>query len=331
MKWSLLPIIGLAGLTTGGLWLTGCRVPSADHLRVAFYNVENLFDTVDDPSRNDDEFTPAGRQKWTEERYRIKLERIARVLQATGPAPLIGLAEVENRKVLEDLVAHPLLAPHGWDIVHEESPDERGIDVALLVRRDLLAADKHVAFSSGMISPTRDILYARIRHRSGDTLHVWVNHWPSRSGGVTQTAAKRDTVARRLATLRDSLVAMFPGTLFLAMGDFNDTPTDPSVQWLVSTGQGMINPFTSLSNEGLGSYIYRGRWDMLDQILIGPVGNWRLRDAQILKEPWMLYHDAKYGPVPNRTYGGPNYYGGYSDHLPVWIDLERKSGRAAKP
>ncbi|MCO6484544.1 MAG: endonuclease, partial [Saprospiraceae bacterium] len=185
MKPSLLPIIGLAGLTIGGLCLSGCRVPAADHLRVAFYNVENLFDTVNDPECDDDEFTPAGQKKWTEERYMIKLERIARVLQATGPASLIGLAEVENRKVLEDLIAHPFLAAHTWDIIHQESPDERGIDVALLVRRDLLAADTQVAFSSGMISPTRDILYARIRHRRGDTLHVWVNHWPSRSGGVT--------------------------------------------------------------------------------------------------------------------------------------------------
>lgn len=309
----------------GLLLFSGCGVQRTEPLTAGFYNVENLFDTLDHPLTADEDFTPRGRLAWDETRYRHKLTQLARVIQALGPPRLLGLAEVENALVLSDLIATSPLQSGSFAIVHHESPDQRGIDVALLydTRQFRLLESKPIPVPTER--PTRDILAATLRSEQGDTLVVLVNHWPSRSGGAEKTAPLRELAAATLRHFVDSLLQARPQTLALVMGDFNDNPADRSIREVLARDL-LVNPFLALHFSGIGSYNYRGNWDMLDQImynpgLLSPGSPWQRSEAGVLRERWMLYEDPKFGPSPNRTYGGPNYYGGYSDHLPVWMKL----------
>ena len=310
--------------------------------RLAFYNVENLFDLEDDPLTLDEEFTPSGKLQWTPERYQTKLDHLAQVVEGMGFPALLGLAEVENAKVLEDFRGKTVLKNQDYGIVHYDSPDLRGIDVALLFRKSifkvLTSETIRIEYTPELLAErpndkTRDILFVQGIFQKKDTLNVLIAHAPSRSGGQTETEPKRIFVARQIRKKADELFKRNPAANIVIMGDLNDEPTDPSVATALSA-KGLAGPsakstlydcFYQLDAAGKGSYRYRGNWNMLDHIilsgnLLDPVSRLYFSKPQIFQQDWMMYEDATYGKSPNRTYGGARYFGGYSDHLPIFME-----------
>ncbi len=303
---------------------------------IATYNVENLFDTEDDPHKNDNAFTPGGKYRWTKRRYRKKLKQIAKVinrLNEKAPLVLLELVEIENRKVLEDLVQ---LLNFEVGIVHRESDDRRGIDVALLYRKDWFKVLQVQRLPNPpQARTTRNILYVRGTLK-GVELHVFLNHWPSRRGGEKKTFHKRVAMARLLRRKVDKILAKDPDAAILIMGDFNDYPDDVSLRKaLKATPHSHRN--ATLCNlayatheaceedAAICSHCYRKHWGMLDQIIISQslcqgIGNlYLLQEAQAFYTPDMLYSHPRYGLMPNRTFSGVTYHAdGYSDHLPVY-------------
>lgn len=302
-----------------------------DTLVVAFYNVENLFD-VDDDRRNhgDDEYTPDGSRRWTQERYDRKLNDLARAIRSIdelrGP-DVIGLAEVENRRVLERLVGE-FLPSGAYGIVHHDSPDERGIDVALLYRRNRVEFERSAAHRVDLDDGdrTRDILEATLSSR-GTRFTVLVNHWPSRSGGRVESEPKRLRAAAAAARIIDSLAAASSATELIMIGDFNDEPFDHSIARTI--GDRMINLAEPLARTGgIGSYYYKGRWEVIDQILVSPAlldssGLVAIETSQHVFAPEFL-RDARAHATdrpPYRTYKGNHYIRGVSDHFPVFARI----------
>ena len=293
--------------------------------QVVFYNVENLFDTTDDPRTNDDDFTPAGRLQWTADRYATKLSHLAQAISWSGDRlpDLIGLAEVENRAVVQDLASTSPLDGGQYEVVHFDSPDERGIDVALLVKRGVGEVTGERALRVDLDGDhTRDVLYARLG-TGGTTWHLYVCHWPSRREGPAVSAPKRLEAA---LTLREHLDEVRgPGDRVLIMGDFNDTPTDASIQ----KGLGATcDPSAELvalmcvdQPEGHGSHNFRGDWAYLDQFITDPVTAGEVASAKALWDQRLLFRHPKYGRSPDKTYSGTSYKGGYSDHLPIVLRL----------
>lgn len=313
-------------------------------LQVAFYNVENLFDTEDDPLTEDDEFTPHSAKNWSKERYQDKLDKLAKVIDGIGkgktPA-IIGLSEVENAQVMTDLIQKTPI-PDSYQVVHYDSPDVRGIDVGLIYDSEVfkLIDDKKysIQFPFDPLVKTRDILYVKGSIKE-DTIHLFVNHWSSRRGGQEASEPKRVTAAKVLRTVLDSVFMSDEDAKVLIMGDFNDEPTNKSVLETLKakpdTALHSLKPFDlcnmsyTLKQQSYGTYRYKGNWNMLDQMivsgsLVNDKNGLRIAEttARIFQEPWMMYEDRKYGPSPSRTYGGPNYYGGYSDHLPTYLNLK---------
>lgn len=311
-------------------------------LTVVFYNVENLFDLQDEPGKSDEEFTPDGEKNWTKERYNKKLADISRVLASVNSDELpeiIGLCEIENRKVLEDLVSHENIAKGRYKIVHHESPDFRGIDCALIYRPKEFKVLEHspiqVVLQDKPDYKTRDILYVKGKTKNQEELHIFVNHWPSRIGGVAQTEPIRVEVATILKEKIDAILKVSPGGNIIVMGDMNDEPINKS---LVATlgavapnypGAVLKNLMFNPDNEGEGSYNYRGNWNMLDNLIVSESllddkgFRCQERSGYIFRREWMEYKNRDGESVPNRTYGGPNYYGGISDHFPVYFRLVR--------
>jgi hypothetical protein len=312
---------------------------------VVSYNVENLFDTINSPLTEDDEFTPEGAKKWTYKRYEKKLNDLARVfLSLPGkelPA-LIGLAEIENMGVLKDLTNERGLRKGGYEIVHEDGQDPRGIECALLYRPDLFKYKSHEYVPiSDPVDPDylyRGILHVQGKGPDGSSLHIFVNHWKSRSGGVRETERQRMFSAITLRKQLDLLMARESDFKVIIMGDFNDEPTNRSMinglsalnkRYNIEMGD-HYNLFYDLHNAGgEGSYNYRGSWNMLDQIIVSynllnqerglTTG---FESGQILKEEWMLFHSEQYGEnLPSATYRGTEYYGGPSDHLPIYVEF----------
>lgn len=312
------------------------------NLTVVFYNVENLFDLEDEPGKQDGEFTPQSEKNWDTNKYQKKLADISRVISGINEGDLpeiVGLCEVENEKVLQDLVRTGLLANGNYRIVHHESPDLRGIDCALIYRPDEFQIVDHFAvpvrFEDDPEYTTRDILYVKGRTLNREELHIFVNHWPSRIGGVAQTEPKRLKVARTLKSKIDSVMIASPNGHIIVMGDMNDEPDNKSLLEVLgakppsSPGALLVNLMFPEFEEGRGSYNYRGSWDMLDNLIVSP----GLLDSKgfsvvgekgyIYRESWMEYTNSQGDVGPNRTYGGPNYYGGVSDHFPVYFRLRR--------
>lgn len=308
-----------------------------------FYNVENLFDTIDDPQTRDEQFLPDGAYNWTSSRYYWKLQRTAKVLLNAGEWDLpvaVGLCEIENRSVLEDLLRLTPLSRLGYGFIHEESPDERGIDVALLYREDLFRPIYHRAvplrFDFDPDDRTRDMLY--VAGRLGpDTLHLMVNHWPSRSGGAAASEPKRIAAALAARHLMDSLQQVQPGAKVIMMGDFNDGPTDVSVSDILSAAAtiqeaqetGLFNCMAPLARKGFGTHKYQQEWNTLDQFMVSlslldATSGWSVSEtsATICRMPFLLEDDPSLpGDRPFRTFIGPRFHGGYSDHLPILLTL----------
>lgn len=326
------------------VWLSCSLVSLAQNnqYRIVFYNVENLFDTRDDFRTSDQEFTPAGANYWTESRYKTKQSKIAETLRAAGGRELplfIGLAEVENRLVVDDLIRQTALLPGKYGVVHQDSPDERGIDVAFLYRKALFkplqSGFLKVTFPTDTTDKTRDILYV-----SGllgvDTLHFFVCHFPSMSGGEKKSEWKRICAAQVLRHKADSVRTIQPGAKIIIMGDFNGK-ADTDAQKMLGTkssdqakyiSDSLYNTGYYLLSEKYGSYRYRGVWQTLDHVIVsGSLLNARqgVRTGNrltVFSAPFLLEEDKKYsGNKPRPTYRGPIYIGGYSDHLPVYLDL----------
>ena len=305
-----------------------------DQLYLAFYNVENLFDTLDDATTLDEDFTPTGRQKWTSQRYFRKLDNLAKVIEGMHMPILLGLCEVENATVLRDLCGHGPLKAADYDFVHFESTDRRGIDVALLYRKAYFQPKqqeyirfefpKDILLENEEGYTSRDILKVEGEFFNKAPLTIFVNHWPSRRGGLTASEPKRLFVASQL---RQQINQLSPQTPILIMGDFNDETDNKSIATVLDSSTPLYNCLAQLDEQGKGSYNFRGNWNMLDQMIVSKnllekKGKVQTHSPAIFDAEWLMYKDKKRGPRPNRTYGGPNYYGGYSDHLPVYMVVE---------
>jgi len=300
--------------------------------------VENLFDIYDDTLKDDDEFLPGGTRRWNFKRYNSKLNSVYKTIAAAGewsPPPLIALCEIENRKVLEDLLYRTNFRKYDYGILHEDSQDPRGIDVCMIFRRDLIEVIDYCYFKAPELIrddfATRSILYARCLF-SGDTIHLFINHWPSRRGGVLAGEPKRQMIAEMVRNKIDSIAAdKFHESKIIVVGDFNTSPGDHVMKTLTfrsDSGLTMINLSDNLS-KGSGTYRYKGIWEMPDQVLVSDAliksskGIYTGRDYfRIFNEDFLLMKDPGYpGLQPYSTWRGFNYLGGYSDHLPVILDL----------
>ena len=310
--------------------------------RVMFYNVENLFDCQHDTLKNDYEFLPDAAKGWTQARYYDKLKKIAKVIVATGVKDvpdLVGLCEVENDRCMKDLTEHSLLREAGYRYVMTDSPDQRGIDVALLYQRgSFKLLDKNsirIPHEEIDRTPTRDILHVAGQVLSGDTLDVFVCHMPSRSGGEEKSEPYRLFTAQILHASVDSLMNVSRHPNILIMGDFNDYPTNNSIAKVLGAvaPKGEVQAtqlYNLMDGRKDGTYRYRGEWGVLDQLIVSGFllqGHDGIRTsydkAQIVRFPFLLEEDEKYGgDIPFRTYWGRKYHGGFSDHLPVSVDFE---------
>ncbi|MCJ7466386.1 MAG: endonuclease/exonuclease/phosphatase family protein [Maribacter sp.] len=312
----------------------------------AFYNIENLFDTENDSLTFDDDRTPEGKDHWTPERFHQKITNIAKVLSEIGAdvtrtsPDLIGLCEVENSEVLECLVNHPYLQDKHYGIIHFDSPDERGIDVALLYKKEaflpiFFRSHRLLLFNiEGERDFTRDQLVV-----SGllDTeyIHIIVNHWPSRSGGEARSKPNRLAAAQLNKRIIDSITATDPESKIIGMGDLNDDPISDSLKKVLKTKgnkrslteSDLFNPMEKLFKKGVGTLAYRDHWNLFDQIfmtanLVDPNSQeYRFWKAGIFKPPYLVTQSGPYKGYPFRTYSAGNYTGGYSDHFPVYIYL----------
>ena len=305
-------------------------------LRIVSYNVENLFDYFDDSLKLDDEFLPYKGRFWTKKRYQDKQQKLAQTIMAIGgwePPGLIGLCEVENRYVLESLTKFTALKSAGYEIIHKDSPDMRGIDVALIYRPakfDLLYYDFfQVDFPFDSVSKTRDILYAKGLLTNQDTLHVFMNHWPSKFGGEFETEPKRAYAAALLKSKMDSILSHHYEANIIAMGDFNDTPSAESLRMITTDGI-YFNCMEDMEFQ-YGTHSFENEWLLIDQFII-TVGLKDKMNATYLLDNAVSIYDFDFllttgalgNQRPFRTYQGPSYRGGYSDHLPIIMDLRFK-------
>lgn len=322
---------------------------------IGFYNLENFYDTLNNPMVNDEEFTPAGAKNYNGTIYWDKVDKLATVISQMGAdknpdgAAILGVAEIENDTVLKDLVQHKLLEKRKYRIVHYDSRDIRGVDVGLLYNPKYFTVETSnklfVQLPGGSKDAyfTRDILWVKGR-LDGETIHVYVNHWPSRSGGEERSAPARDAAAQVCRNHMDSILKTEPDAKFIVMGDLNDDPTNNSVaniinakskQRDVKTG-GMFNPWTELYKKGIGTLAYQDAWGLFDQILVSYP--WLGKDQNgffyyqqhIFNKEYMVENIGKYKGYPMRTWDGNRYRGGYSDHFPTYIVLLKKLVPAKK-
>lgn len=305
---------------------------------IAFYNLENLFDTVDDLKTLDDDFLPHAERRWNLSRYQKKLYKLSSVIAKIGTAKstkspiLVSVAEVENKKVLEDLVTTKKMKLHNYGIVHYNSPDERGIDVGLLYQKEYFEVITSntvtvlVDNEPGVRDFTRDILHVE-GLLNEEKIHVLVNHWPSRRDGAEGTAYKRIIAAKKNRELVETIREQDPEAKIVIMGDFNDDPNSESVkEHLVQ--QDLYNPMEKLHTRYRGSLSYRSQWNNFDQIILShsfhkfQQGKHSFNHADIFDRDYVKVFKGRYKGSPFRTYAGPNYQGGYSDHFPVYISLK---------
>lgn len=303
---------------------------------VMFYNFENLFDTIDNPLTRDEEYTPNGEKRWTSKRYNTKLKHLRQVISAVDLESfpdIIGVCEIENRRVLEDLINKPPLSEAGYRIFHRETSDRRGIDCAVLYNPETFKILDTNVLRIQFEDTTyfsRDILYVKGKITGKkDTLHIFVNHWPSRFGGHSQTEKLRYQAALRLRFSTDSIFKTNPNAKILCIGDFNDTPEDRSVTEGLKAKTSLleISPSTlyNLSyylqfEKKLWTYCFHEDYDILDQVIVsGALLEKKTLFAEPFKRDFMLKTNENGNPRPWRTFYGYKYEGGFSDHLPMVI------------
>lgn len=340
---------------TADAWLTVNNFDDSyrgeNEIRIGFWNLENLFHPSDDSLKNDDSFTPSGNNHFNWYKYNKKLKNLSKVITAVGgwePIEIMGFCEVENKQVVEDLIYNTPLKKTNYGIIHVESPDNRGIDVALIYNRDKIKIDTFQAITVDFLEPdsrpTRDILHVEALFRK-KKIHIFINHWPSRYGGHLVTVPKRNRAADILRSHVDSVFRSEPNANIAILGDFNDHPNDESMLEHLHAKTDTANlPDTALYNMmwpkmgSEGTHKYQGHWGILDQIVIS--GNLlhgtngfktTPENAVIFKAPFLLEEDRTHlGKKLNRTYIGMRYNGGYSDHLPILLDLQFLEKQAVK-
>lgn len=312
---------------------------------VGFYNVENLFDTNDDEEVRDSEFTPNGKKNWTQEKYNEKLANLAKVIAGLGidqnkdGAAILGVAEVENKGVLEDLVNQETLKKRKYKIIHGDSPDKRGIDVALLYQEEFFKPISHkyhplMIYRNDERIFTRDVLHV-CGLLDGEKIHVLVNHWPSRSGGEKKSRPGRNAASALNKSIADSIKIEEPEAKILIMGDLNDDPISPSLKNVLQARPranntpkgGFFNPMWSYYKKGIGSNAYRDAWSLFDQIVVSQAlldkdqEGFFFYKAVINNANDLVQPFGQYKGYPFRTFAGDTYIAGYSDHFPVYVLL----------
>lgn len=313
-------------------------------VRIFFYNAENFYDPYDDTTKMDDDFTPRGLKHWTYGKFKVKLSNLAKVIIASGrpePPSIIGLCEIENRYVLNKIIYDSPLKKFRYRIVHHESPDIRGVDVALLYRpeefRVISWKSFPVRFPFDTLVQTREILYVCGTIFGGDTIHLFINHWPSRLGDYSTAVRKRDYVAGFLRMKTDSLFREEGNANVVIMGDFNDEPDNASIIEILGTktdtcrlkNTDLFNlMYSKMKKQNEGTIKYQGKWSVFDQMIVsgalikGINGIVTSPDGRIFNSAILLEPDDRFlGYKPNRTFVGPRYHGGFSDHLPVYMDI----------
>lgn len=312
---------------------------------IGFYNVENLFDTIDTPDVLDEEFTVSGANNWNSEKYWYKQANLAKVISMLGTdsdkegVAVLGLAEVENRLVLEDLVKMPEIAKKRYRIVHFDSPDRRGIDVALIYQAGrfevLDAKTLPIDIYDGINKIfTREVLYVK-GLLDGEEMHFTVNHWPSRRGGEAKTAPWRAAGAKVNKILVDSLTRINPDAKIVIMGDLNDNPDDPSITKVLGAvskisevpEKGLYNTVAHYYRRGIGSNAYQDSWSLFDQIIISKgflqkqKSSYTFHKAFIFNKQFLMQKKGHFKGYPHRTFSGNEFLGGYSDHFPSYIHI----------
>ncbi|WP_378186089.1 endonuclease/exonuclease/phosphatase family protein [Aquimarina sp. W85] len=323
-------------------------------LTVGFYNLENLFDTLDDPKTFDDDRTPDGKDHWTEEVYQQKLKNMASAILTIGsdlakaPPAVLGVAEVENRKVLYDLIQQEALVPYKYDIIHYDSPDRRGIDVALLYRKEIFRPITSTTYpvllydqKNGKRIYTRDQLLIT-GYFENERMHFIVNHWPSRRGGEVSSSYKRKKAAFVNRNIIDSILYDNPYAKIISMGDFNDGPRNKSIVEVLNTSSRsehltdkmLFNPFNKLLSDGIGSLAWGDSWNLFDQILVSKsfiaskYETFEFYKAEVCNKKFLTTSTGNYKGYPFRSFANGNFTGGYSDHYPVCIYLIKKKEKS---
>ena len=306
---------------------------------IAFYNLENLFDTKNDPNTLDDDFTPKGKKNWNYKRYKRKVKKIANVIAQLGAEKsyhspvIIGLVEMENREVLIDLTQTNQLKKHNYGIVHYDSPDERGIDVAMLYKKELFELLHSETFpliitnENGERDYTRDILLVKGK-LNGELIFVIVNHWPSRRSGEDESEEKRIKAAQLVGHIVDKIDKEIEDPKIIIMGDFNDDPTNKSIkEYLVN--HRFYNPMERLISTGNGTLNHKHQWHLFDQIIFSKNflniedGKHSFKYAEVFDKHFLKEWKGKFKGNPFRTYVGKWYLGGLSDHFPVYVYLKK--------
>lgn len=345
---SILALILLLAVQTS---LFSQKATSSDILIVGFYNLENLFDTINQEEVNDEEYTPEGKNNWTHQRYTSKLNNMSRAIADIGSKDgalngpdILGVCEVENLSVLDDLTKHATLAPEHYQIVHFDSPDKRGIDVALLYKKNAFEVLHTKTYKLNLTNPvtgesieTRDqlVVSGKIKKQK---ISILVNHWPSRMGGELRSQPLRLAAAQLSRHIIDSLLEADSLANIIVMGDFNDDPTNLSTKDYLQANffadslakEQLYNPSASIFMQGKGSLQYRGKWNMFDQIFLS--GNlltenkkeYSFSHFEVENTPYLFEQEGKFKGYPHRTFAGGNFLNGFSDHLPVYIVLKHQ-------
>jgi hypothetical protein len=313
---------------------------------IAFWNVENLYDTLNDKFKNDDDFTPGGIYRWTGKRYWQKIDHLAEVISQMGlshglkgPA-LIGLCEIENKSVLQDLMNASQLKSLRYQMIHIEGPDARGVDPALFYNPEIFKVKKALGYRVTLVTDTghktRDILVVSGSF-DGEPLAVLVNHWPSRRGGELQSRPNRNGAARIARRIADSIVAVDPRCRIVIMGDLNDDPVNESVRKHIGTyadrnnkvAGKFFNPAEELYKNGIGTLAWQDSWNLFDQLILNDpwidgMKGWKFNAAMIFNKPFLKTDHGNFKGYPFRTFSGGSYTGGYSDHFPSYIIIEKR-------
>ncbi|MBK7309958.1 MAG: hypothetical protein IPI93_03980 [Sphingobacteriaceae bacterium] len=312
---------------------------------IGFWNVENLYDTLNDVWKNDEEFTPSGTNAWTGPRYWTKIDRLAEVISqmATDVTPdglaILGLCEIENKSVVEDLVKNVRLKKRNYKVLHIEGPDARGVDPSFIYNPTYFTVTKSVSYHVTLPDTgykTRDILVISGLF-NGEPLSVLINHWPSRRGGELKSRQGRINAATMARHIADSIVKLNPETKIAIMGDLNDDPTNESVKKHIGTygdvkeavAGDYFNPMEKLFADGIGSLAWKDSWNLFDQILLnkpflGEYFSWNYYTVRVFNKAFLKSDHGNFKGYPFRTYSGSAYTAGYSDHFPVYIVIAKE-------
>lgn len=341
--------IGLLFLFVGVFSLSGMGQEAKAYkvACVGFYNLENLFDIEDDPNKRDEDFTLNGKYTWGEEKYQNKLNNMAEVIADLGTSvspdglAVLGVCEVENRKVLEDLVIQEKIKDRNYKIIHEDSPDRRGIDVGLLYQEKYFKPINYVShkltFASDPDYFTRDQLVVT-GDMDGDRVSIIVAHWPSRSGGQTASEPRRIDAAILGRKIIDSLLTEDPNAKIILMGDLNDDPINKSVKEYIRArakvkkmkAGDMYNTMYKKFKQGDCTLAYRDAWNLFDQLIISEglisenTSTYVFHKSYVYSKEYLRQKEGRYKGYPKRTHAGGNYLNGYSDHFPVFLVLKKE-------